>query len=618
MNQIFRAMSTKIVLGMALGATLFAPQIRDAISPNATAKSVVVPNFTQREVAIRADDLQLARPQYNLNARVDFQKRTLGGTARISAPIKNGDSLRDVVFFLYANGAATNGTATNGVAANNAMPTKPNIVIESVTQNGKPLKWQQSGAVLRATFASLQTKSFALTIRYRGVVPLAPPQSEGLAGMLGGLDLGDILGGGATSSTRSKPEADYGLFSKSGDILSLGSWWYPSLAVRQNGKWQDKAPVGVGDVAFSDAADFVVNLQTPASQKVKVATSGKHETTATSNRAVETHFFRAGSVRDFAVLMSDKYQIKSKVFSVSTGKGPAVTVMAFTTPANAAKTDEAIEVAGRALQIFSKRFGAYPHSQFIVAEAPLRGGAGGIEYSNMTGIASMLYGDLGKQVDDLVAGLGASASMLGGVLDEQKAILNTTFEMTIAHEVAHQWWAMGVGSDSQNAPWVDESLTNYSATIYFEDRYGAARAQQMRDAHLKSAFTMARMLGVADAPVRGATSGFKNNFQYGAIVYGKGALFYGELRKLLGDETFFKSLREYYTKFNGQLANESSLKNIVIANAPSKKVAIEKLYTRWIDEKRGDEDLGTASLFGGAAASGDNDLSAVLDAFGGN
>ena len=230
----------------------------------------------------------------------------------------------------------------------------------------------------------------------------------------------------------------------------------------------------------------------------------------------------------------------------------------------------------------------------------------------------MLYGDLGKQVDDLVAGLGASASMLGGVLDEQKAILNTTFEMTIAHEVAHQWWAMGVGSDSQNAPWVDESLTNYSATIYFEDRYGAARAQQMRDAHLKSAFTMARMLGVADAPVRGATSGFKNNFQYGAIVYGKGALFYGELRKLLGDETFFKSLREYYTKFNGQLANESSLKNIVIANAPSKKVAIEKLYTRWIDEKRGDEDLGTASLFGGAAASGDNDLSAVLDAFGGN
>lgn len=609
MNQIFRALPTKIVLAVALGATILAPQFRNRYLPNATAKSVVVPNFTQREVAIRADDLQLARPQYNLNARVDFQKRTLGGTARISAPIKNGDSLRDVVFFLYANGAATN----------NAMPTKPNIVIESVTQNGKPLKWQQSGAVLRATFASLQTKSFALTIRYRGVVPLAPPQSEGLAGMLGGLDLGDILGGGATSSTRSKPEADYGLFSKSGDILSLGSWWYPSLAVRQNGKWQDKAPVGVGDVAFSETADFIVHIYMPKLQKVKIATTGQEPPTYQGiydGRIEKPFYFGAQNVRDFAVVMSDKYQSKSKTFDVG---GKSVLVTAFTTPQNAKKTDEAIEVAGRALQIFSKRFGAYPNSQFTIAEAPLRGGAGGIEYSNMTGIASMLYGDLGKQVDDLVAAMGANASMLGGVLDEQKAVLNTTFEMTIAHEVAHQWWAMGVGSDSQNAPWVDESLTNYCATIYFEDRYGASRAQQMRDAHLKSAFTMARMLGVADAPVRGATSAFGGNFQYGAIVYGKGALFYGELRKLLGDEVFFQSLRNYYATYNGKLANENSLKNIVIANAPIKKAAVEKLYTRWLDELRGDEDLGTASLFGGANASNSpEDLSSVFDAFAGN
>ena len=603
MNQIFRALPANIVLGAALFATIFAPQIRDLVSPNATAPN----NVVQNEAAARAD-LQLARPQYDLNARVDFQKRTLSGTARISSPIKNGDSLRDVVFFLYANGAASNNSAT---------PTKPNIVVESVTQNDKPLKWKQSGAVLRATFVAPQTKSFALSIRYRGVVPLAARQAEGLAGMLGGLDLGEILGGGATSSTRSKPEADYGLFSKSGDILSLGSWWYPSLAVRQNGKWQDKARVGVGDVAFSEAADFDVSLQTPTSQKVKIATSGEvAKVKQSATRAFDAHVFRAGNVRDFAVLMSDKYQTKAKKFSVG---GKNVLVTAFTTPENAAKTDEAIEVAGRALQIFSKRFGDYPNSEFVVAEAPLRGGAGGIEYSNMTGIASMLYGDLGQQVDDLVAGLGANASMLGGVLDEQKAILNTTFEMTIAHEVAHQWWAMGVGSDSQNSPWVDESLTNYAATIYFEDRYGATRAQQMRDAHLKSAFTMARMLGVADAPVRGATSGFKNNFQYGAIVYGKGALFYGALRKLLGDKVFFQSLRDYYAKFNGKLADENSLKNIVIANAPAQKIAIEKLYTRWLSQTRGDEDLGTASLFGGAnGAKMSEDLSAVLDAFAGD
>jgi hypothetical protein len=33
------------------------------------------------------------------------------------------------------------------------------------------------------------------------------------------------------------------------------------------------------------------------------------------------------------------------------------------------------------------------------------------------------------------------------LLKQQGAILGTMFEATIAHEVAHQWWAIGVGSD---------------------------------------------------------------------------------------------------------------------------------------------------------------------------
>ena len=370
--------------------------------------------------------------------------------------------------------------------------------------------------------------------------------------------------------------------------------------MRKNGQWQDKAPDSVGDAAYAEASDFEVTLKTPRAQKVVVASSGEAATVKQSattkqsaTRVNDAHIFRAFNARDFAVAMSDKYAIKSKKFGVG---GKTVDVIAFTTPANAAKTDQAIEVAGRALQIFSKRFGAYPSSQFVVAEVPLRGGAGGIEYSNMTGIASMLYGDMGKQLDDLVASLGGSAAMLGGLIEEQKAVLASMFEMTIAHEVAHQWWAIGVGSDSQNAPWVDESLTNYSAILYYEDRYGATKAQQMRDAHLKSAYSTARMLGVPDAPVRGATSSFGGNFQYSAIVYGKGALFYSSLRNLVGDEIFFASLRQYYAKFNGKLAGESSLKNIVLANAPAKKTAIAALYKRWLEEANGDADLGVASL----------------------
>jgi hypothetical protein len=39
---------------------------------------------------------------------------------------------------------------------------------------------------------------------------------------------------------------------------------------------------------------------------------------------------------------------------------------------------------------------------------------------------------------------------------------------SIAHEVGHQWWYDLVGSDSNNDPWLDECLTEWSANFYLE------------------------------------------------------------------------------------------------------------------------------------------------------
>ncbi len=99
----------------------------------------------------------------------------------------------------------------------------------------------------------------------------------------------------------------------------------------------------------------------------------------------------------------------------------------------------------------------------------MRGGAGGMEYSGMTAIASMLYEDWGKQLAGLTdaLGMGALDKIMGGfdedgaadapaagnaeedaaadnpaggfvkdMLGGQKAMLDSIFETTIAHEVA--------------------------------------------------------------------------------------------------------------------------------------------------------------------------------------
>ena len=328
---------------------------------------------------------------------------------------------------------------------------------------------------------------------------------------------------------------------------------------------------------------------------------------------------RAVGVRDFSILASDQFIVKRLETKIA---GKPVDVLVCVTKAHEAKADEVLEIADNALRIYSERFGAYPYSQFKVVEGPMRGGAGGMEFSGVVSIASFLFDDMDKQMQELGASLGVgdiektmgqlfpenadennananlATEMLGGLLGGQKAIFDSLLEQTVAHETAHQWWAMAVGSDAQRAPWVDESLTNYSAIIYFEDRYGKEKAAQMMDLHLKGTYSTGRMMGGADAPVNLGSAQYANNLQYGAVVYGKGALFYDALRKLTGDENFFAAMRAYYQKYNGQIAPARGLLEMMKMQAPAKANEIENLYIRWIEETHGDEDIAGGKIGG--------------------
>jgi hypothetical protein len=549
-----------------------------------------------------------SRPQYNLNATIDYELLTFKSTGNIMVPVAAGDSLRDVVFFIYANASGVGGDDDK----------HKNIAVDSVTLDGKTVPFTLEGAVLRVKLAQEKKSNFTLKIDWHGVVPRSPAGSGGIADMMGGLggDIGGLLGGlgGAAGGAQAKPKnVDYGLYTYGNGVLSLGSFWYPSLAVRKNGKWIDDPPEGLGDVGYTEMSDFLVHISMP--ENVKVAAPGKLTISTLSNRGRED-YFAANNVRDFAVLMSEDFEIKTKKIEVA---GKSINIQAFTTKKNAAKADKAIDIAAHAIEGFSKRFGPYPYDDFKVVEGPIRGGAGGMEFSGMTSIASMLYQDMGEQLEGLAGALGVggldkimgalggdddadgkgdeaaaqnpAGEMLTNMLGEQKQIFDSLFEVTIAHEVAHQWWAIGVGSDSQRAPFVDESLANYSAMLYFEDRYGREAANKMADLHLRTAYSMGRMMGGGDAPVNLATAAYKNNMQYGAVVYAKGALFYDVLRKVVGDATFFAALREYYSRYGSKLADPYAFREIIEAKSPAKKAAIAALFKRWIEETHGDEDI---------------------------
>ena len=580
-------------------------------------------NRVQVRAAAQMRAAQITRPQYDLRADIDAELLTFNASANVTVPAM-GEPVRDAVFFLYANADGVGGAGQG----------RKNLKVEAVTVDGAPAQWKLDGAVLRVGLPAPQSNAFAVKINYQGVVPRSDGKDDDLMGGMMGADvsgmLGGMLGAPGGEGAQAAPKADntdYGLYTASRGIVSLGSFWYPQLAVRQNGKWADDAPAGLGDVAFAVKSDYRVSLGVPANYTV--AGPGRVTRGADGRANIS-----ADNVRECAVLMSSDYIEKSKVFEVA---GKPVKVQALARRESAAKIDQTLDVAGRALQIYAKRFGPYPFDNFKVVEAPMKSGAGGMEYSGMTGIASGLYGDMGAQLggmmsslsipgadqllkslgDDTLGGGGAGAGenaggnptldMVGGILGQQKEMLDSLMETTVAHEVAHQWWAIGVGSDSQKHPFVDESLTNWSAMLYYEDRYGKAKAQQMSELNLNTSFSMGAMLGGGDKPANLPTAAYTNNLQYGAVIYGKGALYYEKLRALVGDQAFFGALRQYYANYADKLAGPGDLKALVIQKAPAKRAQIEALYTRWIDEAHGQEDIGggmggldLGSLLGGA------------------
>lgn len=51
-------------------------------------------------------------------------------------------------------------------------------------------------------------------------------------------------------------------------------------------------------------------------------------------------------------------------------------------------------------------------------------------------------------------------------------ILNRLSEFVLAHEIAHQWWGIGVGVDMNAENWLSEGMAQYLAVTYFEKKYG--------------------------------------------------------------------------------------------------------------------------------------------------
>jgi hypothetical protein len=117
-------------------------------------------------------------------------------------------------------------------------------------------------------------------------------------------------------------------------------------------------------------------------------------------------------------------------------------------------------------------------------------------------------------------------------------------EFFLAHEIAHQWWGQGVGWKNYREQWLSEGFAQYFAALYAEHHRGP-------DVFAGVIRSMSRW-AVSASPQGPVYLGYRlghlrnDGRVYRALVYNKGAMVLHTMRRLAGDETFFRALRRFY------------------------------------------------------------------------
>lgn len=160
------------------------------------------------------------------------------------------------------------------------------------------------------------------------------------------------------------------------------------------------------------------------------------------------------------------------------------------------------------LQFYSDLFGPYAFEQFAVVENFFPTGYG-----------------------------FPSFTLLGARVLRLPFIVRTS----LPHEIAHCWWGNGVRVDARDGNW-SEGLTTYVADYLLKEKQSAADAHAYRRRVLRSYSTLVPL--ESDFPLGQFTHRW--NPLTRAVGYDKGAMVFHMLRRLIGDEAFWRGLRDIY------------------------------------------------------------------------
>lgn len=147
----------------------------------------------------------------------------------------------------------------------------------------------------------------------------------------------------------------------------------------------------------------------------------------------------------------------------------------------------------------------------------------------------------------------------------------------LAHELAHQFWGDAIGGENYHEQWISEGFAQFFALLHAEASRSRDQFEdilrQMRRTSLAYDRYGPIWLGYRLGHLQGDSRVFR------ALVYNKSALVLHMLRRMMGDDAFFRGLRRFYLESRFSKVGTDNVKK---AFETEYGKSLDRFFERWI------------------------------------
>ncbi len=227
--------------------------------------------------------------------------------------------------------------------------------------------------------------------------------------------------------------------------------------------------------------------------------------------------YKQNNVHDFAWFADSAFIVKQDTIQLASGR--VVQAMSFYRSGKSEAWKQSIQYIKDAVHFRSNAIGEYPWNVLSVVEAKM-GFEGGMEYPTIT---SLSPGMDEKQLD-----------------------------MTIEHEIGHNWFYGILGTNERDHPWMDEGINSYYDNRYKAIKYPGSELPKWLQNRLPGNFEELAVDALAkikkDQPVATHSANF-TSINYPVIVYMKTGFMVQHLEKAMGTQRFDSCMQAYYRQW---------------------------------------------------------------------